>query len=76
MTMCGRHGLRLPRMDFICAAALAEPFVGRSQTLAESLAKMGIPYPGRPHDSLADARAAGSLALACWSRCHAFHASS
>ena len=65
LTMCGRYNQRLPRLRFLCAAELAYTRLGRRLTLAESIHALGLPFPGRPHDPLADARAAAAIVLAC-----------
>ncbi|MBP7569213.1 MAG: hypothetical protein KBA95_04025 [Acidobacteria bacterium] len=65
LTMCGRHGLRVPRLRFVCAAELAATCLVRVGSLSETMAALGLPFPGRPHDPLADARAAAAIALAC-----------
>jgi DNA polymerase-3 subunit epsilon len=66
LTMCGRHGLRMPRLRFVCAAELAAARLGHTAGLAETMAALELAFPGRPHDPLADARAAAAIALACW----------
>ena len=65
LAMCARHGLRLPRLHFVCAAAMMETRYGCRLNLSESLLVLGVPFPGRPHEPLADARAAAMIALAC-----------
>jgi DNA polymerase-3 subunit epsilon len=65
LTMCGRYGQRMPRVRFVCAADLARARLGRDLTLVEALQALGRPFPGRPHDPLADARAAAAIVLAC-----------
>jgi DNA polymerase III epsilon subunit-like protein len=65
LTMCGRHGLRLPRLQFACAAAMIDARWPGHLNLQESLAALGLPFPGIPHDPLADARGAAAIALAC-----------
>jgi DNA polymerase III epsilon subunit-like protein len=65
LTAAAHHNIRLPRLRFVCAAALAHARLGRSTTLAEALELLEIPYPGKPHEPLADARAAALVALAC-----------
>jgi len=64
LTMCSRHGLRPPPLPFVCVASIAEKRFGESRTLGEYLARLGIEYPGKPHDALSDARAAAALLLA------------
>ncbi len=65
LTMCGRHGLRVPPLRFACAARMALARFGTSFGLAETLDRLAIPFPGTPHDPLADARAAAAIAAAC-----------
>lgn len=65
LAMCAAHQVRVPKLRFICAARLVETrFAGRHD-LAEALRLLGLPFPGRHHDPLADARAAAALVLAC-----------
>ncbi len=69
LTMAARHGMRLPRLRFICAAELAAAASGAESdnprvSLRESIESLGLSFPGQPHDPLADARAAAMLALA------------
>jgi DNA polymerase-3 subunit epsilon len=68
MTMCARRALRLPAVRFVCAAKVYEEHAGRSVDLASALRALRIPFPGRPHDPLADARAAASIMIALQSR--------
>lgn len=63
MTMCARYAVRMPRVRFVCAAAMYETHFGRSGPLIAALRKVDLPFPGKPHDPLADARAAAALAL-------------
>lgn len=63
MTMCARHALPMPRVRFVCAARLFEAHSGRSVDLVSALRIQGIPFPGRPHEALSDARAAAALVL-------------
>jgi DNA polymerase III epsilon subunit-like protein len=63
MTMCARHGVRMPRVRFVCAAAMYQDRFGRSVPLSAALRHLGLLFPGRSHDPLADARAAAALAL-------------
>lgn len=63
MTMCARHAVRMPRVRFVCAAAMYEERFGRSVSLCAALRQVDLPFPGRPHDPLADARAAAALVL-------------
>lgn len=65
LAMSARCGVRLPRLRFVCAAELLERRFGRQPDLSAALEILGRPFPGRPHDPLADARAAGLIALAC-----------
>jgi DNA polymerase-3 subunit epsilon len=65
LAMSGRYGVRLPQVQFVCAAEMMEVRYGRRLSLKESLEVLGIPFPGRPHDPLADARAAAAIAIAC-----------
>jgi DNA polymerase-3 subunit epsilon len=67
LAMSARHGLRLPRLHFACAAEMIEARCGRRLNLQAALDVLGLPFPGRPHDPLADARAAAAIALACTS---------
>jgi DNA polymerase III epsilon subunit-like protein len=64
MTMCAGHTLRMPRIHFVCAAEICRERFGRAASLAATLQMLGVPFPGRPHDPLADARAAAALVLA------------
>jgi DNA polymerase-3 subunit epsilon len=64
MTMCARHALRMPSVRFVCAAKLYREHGGRADNLAAALQACGVPFPGRPHDPLADARAAAKLVRA------------
>jgi DNA polymerase III epsilon subunit-like protein len=61
----GRHGVRLPPLHFTCAAEMFKKRHGLDVSLRASLEHLGIPFPGQPHNALADARAAAALALAC-----------
>lgn len=63
MTMCARSAIQMPRLRFVCAAKLYQARCGRSVPLSTALADMGLSFPGRPHDPLADARAAAALVL-------------
>jgi DNA polymerase III epsilon subunit-like protein len=65
LTMCAQSALRLPRMSFVCAARMVESRLGQRLDLRGSLEALGLPFPGRPHDPLADARAAAAIVLAC-----------
>jgi DNA polymerase-3 subunit epsilon len=64
MTMCGRCALRLPAVRFVCAAHAYEEHAGRSVDLVSALRALRIPFPGTPHDPLADARAAAAIMIA------------
>lgn len=64
LTMCARHGLRLPPLRFLCAAEQCRQHLGRDVDLPGALEACGMPFPGRPHEPLADARAAAALVLA------------
>lgn len=68
MTMCARHAVRMPRVRFVCAAAMYQSHFGRSVSLSAALRQVDLPFPGRPHDPLADARAAAMLMLALRAR--------
>jgi hypothetical protein len=63
MTMCARHAVRMPRVRFFCAAAMYQSRFAQSVPLSAALRHLGLPFPGRPHDPLADARAAAALVL-------------
>jgi len=65
LAMCANHGIRPPPLRFDCAAAMIEAHYGRRLDLRAALDALGLPFPGRPHDPLADARAAAAIALAC-----------
>lgn len=65
LTMCARHGVRPPPMRFLCAAAMAEACLGRRLDLPSAVAALGLTFPGRHHDALSDARAAGAVAVKC-----------
>jgi DNA polymerase III subunit epsilon len=65
LAMSGRHGVRLPRLQFVCAAEMMKARYGCQLSLRASLQVLGLPFPGRPHDPLADARAAAAIAVAC-----------
>lgn len=65
LAMCAHHGVRLPRLRFACAAAMIEKQYGKKLDLRTSLDLLGLPFPGTPHEPLADARAAAAIALAC-----------
>jgi DNA polymerase-3 subunit epsilon len=68
LAMCARCGIRLPAMHFTCAAALFEKRFRLKLDLKEALLHVGLSFPGRHHDPVADARAAGALAIACLRR--------
>jgi DNA polymerase-3 subunit epsilon len=63
MTMCARYTLRMPPIRFVCAAKTYEEHAGRPADLVSALRSLRIPFPGRPHDPLADARAAAAIML-------------
>lgn len=65
LAMSAHHGIRLPRLRFVCAAELMGARYGSRVDLSESLAVLGLRFPGSPHEPLADARAAALIALAC-----------
>ncbi|TMQ70503.1 MAG: hypothetical protein E6K81_12485 [Candidatus Eisenbacteria bacterium] len=65
LAMSGRHGVRLPRLQFVCAAEMMKARYGCELNLRASLEVLGLPFPGRPHEPLADARAAAAIAVAC-----------
>jgi len=64
MTMCARHALLLPPVRFVCAADAYEEHAGCSADLVSALRALHIPFPGKPHDPMADARAAAAIMLA------------
>jgi DNA polymerase-3 subunit epsilon len=65
LAMCASHSVRVPPLHFVCAAQLVEGRFGRTLDLREALQALGLPFPGRHHDPLADARAAAAVAIAC-----------
>ena len=65
LTMCALHRVRVPRLRFVCAADMLTARYHRTLSLQGSLLFLGLTFPGRPHDPLADARAAAMVALAC-----------
>jgi DNA polymerase III epsilon subunit-like protein len=65
LAMSARHGVRLPRLQFVCAAEMIEARYGLRASLSTSLEALGLQFPGSPHDPLADARAGAMVALAC-----------
>jgi DNA polymerase-3 subunit epsilon len=65
LSVSARHGVRLARLRFVCAADLMERHFGITASLEESLRYLDVPFPGRPHDPLADARAAAAIVLRC-----------
>jgi DNA polymerase-3 subunit epsilon len=65
LAMCARNGIRLPAMHFTCAAMLFEERFRLKLDLKEALLHVGLSFPGRHHEPLADARAAGAHAIAC-----------
>ena len=68
MTMCARCTLRLPPVRFVCAAKVYQAHAGRTLDLVSALRALHIPFPGRPHDPMADARAAAAIMLALQSQ--------
>jgi DNA polymerase III epsilon subunit-like protein len=64
MAMCARDAVRLPPLRFVCAAKAYEQHAGRSADLVSALRALHIPFPGKPHDPMADARAAAAIMLA------------
>jgi DNA polymerase III epsilon subunit-like protein len=65
LAMSAHHRIRLPRLRFVCAAAMMEERYGSRLDLSACLGVLGLPFPGRPHEPLADARAAALIAIAC-----------
>ena len=65
LAMCAAHGLRLPPLHFLCAAEMVEARFTRNLDLRAALDVLGLPFPGRHHDPLSDARAAAAIAIAC-----------
>lgn len=65
LSMCASYDLRPPPMRFVCALKMAESRLGRKLDLAAAITALGLTFPGRHHDPLADARAAAAVALAC-----------
>ena len=65
LAMSAHHGIRLPRLRFLCAAEMMKTRHGCDLNLTGSLERLGIPFPGWPHDALSDARAAAAIAIAC-----------
>ena len=65
LAMCAHHSVRVPPLHFTCAAQMVESRFGRKLELREALQMLGLRFPGRPHDPLADARAAAAVAIAC-----------
>jgi DNA polymerase-3 subunit epsilon len=65
LAMSARYGIRVPPLRFVCAAELMERHFGKHPDLSAALDALGRSFPGRPHDPLADARAAGLIVLAC-----------
>lgn len=65
LAVSARHGVRLPHLRFLCAAEMMKTRRGCELNLSGSLELLGIPFPGRPHDALSDARAAAAIAIAC-----------
>ncbi len=65
LAMCAGHNVRVPPLRFTCAAQMVESRFARKLDLREALQFLGLPFPGRHHDPLADARAAAAVAIAC-----------
>jgi DNA polymerase-3 subunit epsilon len=65
LAMCAKHNVKLPPLRFTCAAELIQARFPGERSLREALEALGLPYPGRPHDPLADARAAAAIVLVC-----------
>jgi DNA polymerase III epsilon subunit-like protein len=65
LTMCGRDGLKLPPLRFACAAEMARARLDAHLDLVSTMHRLGLPFPGTPHDPLCDARAAAAIAVAC-----------
>ncbi len=65
LAMCARHSVRVPPLHFTCAAQMVESRFARKLDLREALQLLGLQFPGRHHDPLADARAAAAVAMAC-----------
>ncbi len=65
LAMCANHNVRVPPLHFTCAAQIVESRFARKLDLREALQLLGVPFPGRHHDPLADARAAAAVAIAC-----------
>jgi len=65
LAMCASHNVRVPALHFTCAAKMIETRFPGNRDLAEALKLLGLPFPGRHHDPLADARAAAAIAIAC-----------
>jgi DNA polymerase III epsilon subunit-like protein len=65
LAMSAHHKIRLPRLRFVCAAAMMEERYGSRLDLSAYLGVLGVPFPGRPHEPLSDARAAALIAMAC-----------
>jgi DNA polymerase III epsilon subunit-like protein len=65
LAMCASHNVRVPALHFTCAAKMIETRFAGNRDLTEALKLLGLPFPGRHHDPLADARAAAAIAIAC-----------
>lgn len=65
LAMCARHDVRVPPLRFTCAAELIEEKLKKKLDLPEALQALALPFPGRHHDPLADARAAAAIVIAC-----------
>lgn len=65
LAMCAGHDVRVPALRFTCAAKMIAARFAGNRDLPEALRLLGLPFPGRHHDPLADARAAAAIAIAC-----------
>jgi DNA polymerase-3 subunit epsilon len=65
LAMCASHNVRIPALHFTCAAKMIETRFAGDRDLKEALQLLGLRFPGRHHDPLADARAAAAIAIAC-----------
>jgi DNA polymerase-3 subunit epsilon len=65
LAMCAKHNVKLPPLRFTCAAKIMRARFPGERSLREALETLEVPYPGRPHDPLADARAAAAIVVAC-----------
>jgi hypothetical protein len=60
--MSAHHAIRLPCLQFVCAAAMVEARYGTGLELTGSLEAQGISFPGQPREPLADTRTAAMIA--------------